>query len=486
MSSPIPKSLPAVAELDDAWNSLARQSNVLNQSSRASALLTSGCSNLAGAKTIGNFLKTISVGLSVILFICLALPQFTNDKQGLAIILVAAFIFWFGGKLMSGSKTVKGNFVDPLIILFFCINILSTCSSHYLAASFHGLLKLFVYVLAYFLLSSQLRDNPRRQFLFVGVLLVCGALLSLDGLYQYKIGVAPLATWEDPTIENQATRIYATFNNPNLFAGYLVPLIMLAASFIFACWQQNKWIVSLVPILLTGLLTVALVLTGSRGGYLGMTVGFTAMIILGVITLWQQNEKMRPFLLVLLVVMPVIAFAALHRLPGFEQRITSIFAGREHSSNSFRLNVWLSSLSMFKDNWLIGVGVGNQAFRLAYGLYMRSGFDALSRTRLVRLQAADDFLIFPRQLRRDDIVFGLMTFGVMIISLFYRAHLTFWTIGSNLASTSYIYRKWLTAGAAIAMLALLAHGLVDTVFFRPQVEFIFFLSVAIIIGNSSD
>lgn len=32
---------------------------------------------------------------------------------------------------------------------------------------------------------------------------------------------------------------------------------------------------------------------------------------------------------------------------------------------------------MFKDNWWIGVGPGNTAFRLAYGLYMKSGFDAL-------------------------------------------------------------------------------------------------------------
>ena len=33
---------------------------------------------------------------------------------------------------------------------------------------------------------------------------------------------------------------------------------------------------------------------------------------------------------------------------------------------------------MFKDNWLLGIGVGNKNFREIYGLYMKTGFDALS------------------------------------------------------------------------------------------------------------
>lgn len=59
-------------------------------------------------------------------------------------------------------------------------------------------------------------------------------------------------------------------------------------------------------------------------------------------------------------------------------RVLSIFAMRQDSSNSFRFNVYQSSFNMFKDNWLLGIGVGNQNFREIYGLYMRTGFDALS------------------------------------------------------------------------------------------------------------
>ena len=51
---------------------------------------------------------------------------------------------------------------------------------------------------------------------------------------------------------------------------------------------------------------------------------------------------------------------------------------RSDSSNSFRFNVYNSCIDMFKDNWLLGIGVGNQNFREIYGLYMKTGFDALS------------------------------------------------------------------------------------------------------------
>ena len=38
-------------------------------------------------------------------------------------------------------------------------------------------------------------------------------------------------------------------------------------------------------------------------------------------------------------------------------RILSIFAMRSDSSNSFRFNVYNSCIEMFKDNWLLGIGV---------------------------------------------------------------------------------------------------------------------------------
>jgi putative inorganic carbon (HCO3(-)) transporter len=153
-------------------------------------------------------------------------------------------------------------------------------------------------------------------------------------------------------------------------------------------------------------------------------------------------------------------------VPTFEQRVTSIFAGREHSSNSYRMNVYHASLLMFKDNWWFGVGPGNQAFRLAYGLYMRSGFDALGT------------YCVPLEVAVESGIFGLVIFGLMILSLLARGHLAFWS-----QSTS--YEKWLTALAVASLVGMMAQGMVDTVFYRPQVQFIFWLLVALIVTDNS-
>ncbi len=469
--------LSFLLKIDSAWNKLLAESIIVNSVKGLFSQIAINLQQLSLTQNIGSWLKSISICLTLILFICLALPQFANDKQGLAAILLAAFITWFSGELLAGQRKEeakgKANFVDALVLLFFCINIIATFSSHYFAASVHGLLKLFVYILAYFLFCAQLKEKPQHQFTFMAILLVSAALLSLYGLYQFKIGVAPLATWEDPNIEEQATRIYATFNNPNLFAGYLLPINMLCAALVFANWSISKWFTSIFTISLTALLTLALILTGSRGAYVGAFFGYAALMIIGLTKIWLLKTKRRFILPALLLLAPLAVFAIFHYLPGFEHRIVSIFAGREHSSNSFRLNVWLSSLAMFKDNWLIGIGVGNQAFCLAYGLYMRTGFDALGT------------YCVPLEIAVETGLFGLTAFALIVASILYRAHVAFWSANDQTGQDLSVYKKWLTAGAAVALIALLGHGLVDTVFFRPQIQFIFYLLISIVIANTT-
>ena len=141
-------------------------------------------------------------------------------------------------------------------------------------------------------------------------------------------------------------------------------------------------------------------------------------------------------------------------------RIFSIFALRNDSSNSFRFNVYHSCIDMFKDNWLLGIGVGNQNFREIYGLYMKTGFDALSAYNIYLETAVESG------------IFALIAF------------LGF--IGVNLSrAVRYIYRKrninaiyLLIAVTSIS--GMLIHGFVDTVFFRPQLQFIFWIMVGII------
>ena len=116
---------------------------------------------------------------------------------------------------------------------------------------------------------------------------------------------------------------------------------------------------------------------------------------------------------------------------------------------------------MLKDNWLLGIGLGNQNFRETYGLYMKTGFDALS--------AYNIYL----EIAVESGIFALICFVIFLALAIYQAY-RFITTTQN--KTALI----LNGVALLTIIGLMVHGLVDTVFFRPQIHFIFWTMIAII------
>ena len=109
---------------------------------------------------------------------------------------------------------------------------------------------------------------------------------------------------------------------------------------------------------------------------------------------------------------------------------------------------------MFKDNLLLGISVGNQNFREIYGLYMKTGFDALSAYNIYLETAVESG------------IFALLAF-LGFIAFIIKYALT------NLKN------KYVLA-ALVSIVGILLHGFVDTVFFRPQIQFTFWIMVAVI------
>ena len=156
-----------------------------------------------------------------------------------------------------------------------------------------------------------------------------------------------------------------------------------------------------------------------------------------------------------------LATAAVLASSSLRARVLSIFAMRQDSSNSFRFNVYQSSFEMFKDNWLLGIGVGNKNFREIYGLYMKTGFDALS--------AYNIYL----EIAVESGIFALIAYLGFLITLI-KDSVKF--ILKSTDTNAVIF----TAAALISICAVSIHGLVDTVFFRPQIQFVFWTMVAIV------
>jgi putative inorganic carbon (HCO3(-)) transporter len=215
----------------------------------------------------------------------------------------------------------------------------------------------------------------------------------------------------------------------------------------------------LLPIALLGGLasSVALVFTGCRGAYIAFF--FELVVLVLVIYKFLEPKFKKIFTTIIGFCALALSFVVVSTA-SLRARIFSIFAMRGDSSNSFRFNVYNSCVQMFKDNWLLGIGCGNQNFREIYGLYMKTGFDALSAYNIYLETAVESGL------------FALISFlaflGVNIIKA-----LKF--IFSQKSAESVF-----VLAATVSIIGILTHGMVDTVFFRPQIQFTFWIMIGII------
>ena len=148
-------------------------------------------------------------------------------------------------------------------------------------------------------------------------------------------------------------------------------------------------------------------------------------------------------------------------VPKITKRLLSIFLLRGDSSTSFRMNVYHSSWQMFCDNWFLGIGAGNQTFREIYGLYMLTGFDALSTYSV------------PLEIAVEAGIFALIAF-VLFLVLFLTDSFKF--LLKN--DTNDLTGKVIVSAAILVILGVMTHGMFDTIFFRPQVQFLFWTVLA--------
>lgn len=364
--------------------------------------------------------------------------------------------------LTKPDETLSCRGYELWLLAYFMIVIISLAGSTLFHLSLKGFFKTFTYMAFYFSLMQYLKNNKNKIPYLLGAIGLCVSFEAVVGFLQNFSHVEEISGWQDVSSlnpEEVMTRVYGTLKpfNPNLLGGYFVAgipaLYGLSAYFL----ADRKYKLSIVGVVLALLSTLTLFLTGCRGSYIGMMVIFCSMFAVSAKYLWKNYKT-----IYLSVVGGVVAFAtsAILLVSSLRARVLSIFAMRQDSSNSFRFNVYHSSVEMFKDNWLLGIGVGNQNFREIYGLYMKTGFDALS--------AYNIFL----EIAVESGIFALIAFVGFLINLV-KNSVQFILKSENMKAVI------LVATAGISICAVCIHGFVDTVFFRPQIQFVFWTMVAI-------
>lgn len=369
--------------------------------------------------------------------------------------------------LVKKDEKIEPNVFELFLILYLLIVVISLAGSSLFYLSFKGFLKTLNYLGFYFSAIQYFKNNLSKIPFTIFTIALCAASQGLVGIFQNFSQVGEISTWQDVSSinpEDVMTRVYGTLQpyNPNLYGGYLVATLpCLFGSFII--WMlDKKYQLASVALAFALLTSFTLILSGCRGAYIGFFVIMLCFFGLLAKFIWSSGKEFfKKLYLTILGSILVFSTCIALFVSSIRTRIFSIFAMRSDSSTSFRFNVYQSAVHMFKDNWLLGIGVGNQNFREIYGLYMRTGFDALS-----------SYCVFL-EIAVESGIFALLAFLAFLGALGYKA-VKFIYANTNLKSSAIV------AIAMISITAVMIHGLVDTVFFRPQIQFIFWIMVAFI------
>lgn len=371
--------------------------------------------------------------------------------------------------LKKGAKVYVTGF-DAALLIYFGFCLISTVNSTLLPQSVHGFLKTVIYILYYFCAANYFQTNQSK---IKYVLLLISALCTIEGviaLCQNFAGVEQISTWQDSRYinpEDAIARAYGTLKpyNPNLLGGYLVcaiPCIIASGALFLSKKHYKSLFFSTGAFLISAL---AVFVTGSRGAYLGLgavIAGLIVLVTLIINTDFKTQERLKSIWHKVVAALCGAFVLLLIAVPKITKRILSIFILRGDSSTSFRMNVYNSSWHMFCDNWLFGIGAGNQTFREIYGLYMISGYDALSTYSV------------PLEIAVEAGIFALLAF-VCFIVLFVIDGYKFLTNADN---TNSLADKVIVCAAILTVLGVMMHGMFDTIYFRPQVQFVFWTMIA--------
>ena len=216
-----------------------------------------------------------AIALSIVAILFALAPYVPTALIG--VLLIACSAFW----LLLTLTDKAGEGLTPIhlvVIAYWGVMVLATALSPVRGAAISGLIKLTLNILLFLLMARVLRQ-PRLRTTLITVYLLTALVVSVFGLRQWFFGADALATWVDPT-SNLAgtTRVYSFLGNPNLLAGYLIPAVMLSGAAIFA-WP--RWTPKLLAALSLLVNMACLVLTFSRGGWLGfVAAGFTLLVLL--------------------------------------------------------------------------------------------------------------------------------------------------------------------------------------------------------------
>jgi putative inorganic carbon (hco3(-)) transporter len=373
---------------------------------------------------------------------------------------ILVFITWALREIAHKKFFFKKTALDIPILLFLLSQILATIFSIHQRTSLigyysrlnGGLLSTLTYITLYYALVSNL--EKRHVLSIIKTALLGGILVSLYAIPEH-FGLSPSCILINQTfdtscwIQDVQSRVFATFGQPNWLAAYLIALIPIIWAMVANKMPNNKKLARRTDSILccpyeiiTGLLmTIALIFTKSKSGFLGLGAALFFLICVYLINKFKIKIKKRLFLF---LVIPIITLVFYFSNSLFFNS-TDINSGTK--SGEIRTIVWKGALKVWQRYPIFGSGV--ETFAYSYYLDRPLEHNLVSEWDFLYNKAHNEFL----NLLATTGIFGLLSYLFLLSS-------TFWLVFKNykkLNPKSYILHPTsqpLTLGLLSGLLAI--------------------------------
>ncbi len=384
-------------------------------------------------------LKNPTVGAFAIVFAAPLLP--TMAVLGLSLLCIFSL---FAKAVITKDFKFKFDGLGLFIILFIAVYLFAAVTSFAAFKSFTIWGIYFAFMAMYFVIINSVNSKKTLNNILV-TFVMSGFLVCLYGICQYLFGWDTNQAWMDEEMfEDIKMRIYSTLGNPNVLGEYI--LLVLPVS-IGLMWTRKKAYSKIVYAFISALMFGALILTFSRGCWLGIMLAAAIFITFAAGKLWGLS-------LIALPVLPMV-------LPeSIINRFASI-GNMEDSSTSYRVYIWMGTLAMIKDFWLSGIGMGQEAFTQVYPFYSYNG--------IVAPHSHNLFL----QILVESGVVGIAAFLIITI-LFLRRMM----VGYQAGGKGDVISTVITAISA-GVCGFLAQGMFDNCFYNYRVMLVFWCVLAL-------
>ena len=390
-------------------------------------------------------------------------------KAGIGIFTAFAFLLWILKRIL-GYRTnglwgmIPKTELNRALGIFILINVISVIFSVDYGLSLRGFFcKELKFIVIFFMVIEVINSKQRLRYVLITTI-ASAALMVADAGVQYFRGADFLRGY-------YGARLSASFSAANLFAGWLIVIIPLFLGLLATDKVRGKILKTLLSILII-LLLVCLIMTYSRGGWLGFIIGISLMFGYFFKKLSSKTRLscllICVSLLTLFLVLPQSLRNKVTAIGNIDLKYSMTINERikltlKNNVNDFpvRLNLWKESLRIIKGYPFVGCGL-NTYSKVARdyksfehgGMYPHNCY--LQRAAETGLLGLFTFLwvlfIFFKtglrhlKKRRDALVLGLLS-GILafLVQAFFDTHLY---------SLQLVVLFWFMLGLTIAVIKL--------------------------------